>query len=87
MTFRRTAVATAILSLYSAPGLVHAQADQTNSAHAGDIAMADRVQVLPTVQVEGEAIDPYKVNEAQSPKFTAARYAEVVHGDLRGTVA
>ena len=72
MTFRRTAVATAILSLYSAPGLVHAQADQTNNAHASDIAMADgRVQVLPTVQVEGEAIDPYKVDDAQSPKFTA----------------
>lgn len=61
MLFRRTAMTAAVLSMYSIPVF----------ASAAAVAADKEVPVLPTTKVKGESVEDYKIDDAQSPKFTA----------------
>lgn len=69
MTFRRTAVTAAILSIYAAPPLARAQtaeADQPETPKTESAIM----QLLP-IAVEGNRVGGYRAEDVQSPKYTA----------------
>lgn len=70
MTFRRTAITAAILSIYAVPGVGRAQnggSDETPEAPRTDSAV---IGLLP-IDVSGNRVGGYKAEQAQSPKFTA----------------
>jgi len=71
MTFRRTAITAAVLSIYAAPGVGRAQTEASNDGQP-DVPQPDSaITGLMRIDVEGDAVGGYKAEQVQSPKFTA----------------
>ena len=69
MTFRRTAITAAILSIYAVPHVVRAQ---TNDAEQPDTPQTESaiLQLMP-IDVDGNRVGGYRAEKMQSPKYTA----------------
>jgi len=67
MTFRRTALTAAILSVYALPGVGRAQSSETEQPDAPTPSSA-LAQLMP-IDVAGDRVNGYKADSLQSPKY------------------